>query len=249
MKIISLNIEGREHLPERVIPFLEKEQPDVICLQELFKADFEMLRQKYSWQGVFGGMAMVDQPNIHIRHLAGVLGIGLLTPHNLVSSNSEKYYDLGEKLPRFLENNNPNSMQRVLLEAEVEVGNQIYHIATTHFTWSPKGSFTSEQAEDYQNLAKILADKGDLVLCGDFNSPRGKGDSVFSRLAENFVDNIPQEVTTTLDEKLHRNGPLELVVDGFFTRGYQVENCRVVGNLSDHKAIIASLAKRDPLSS
>ena len=33
MKIVSLNIEGSKHI-NRVIPFLESEQADVICLQE-----------------------------------------------------------------------------------------------------------------------------------------------------------------------------------------------------------------------
>ena len=44
MKLISLNIEGSKHL-ERIIPFITKESPDVLCLQEVFKADLHLFEK------------------------------------------------------------------------------------------------------------------------------------------------------------------------------------------------------------
>ena len=51
-KLISLNIEGIKHF-DTVIPFLKKEKPDVICLQEVPKKDVEMLKQELSIKGEF----------------------------------------------------------------------------------------------------------------------------------------------------------------------------------------------------
>ncbi|MEA2056412.1 MAG: hypothetical protein U9O78_01685, partial [Patescibacteria group bacterium] len=36
MKLISVNIEGDKHL-DKVLPFLKKEQANVICLQEIYE--------------------------------------------------------------------------------------------------------------------------------------------------------------------------------------------------------------------
>jgi len=38
VKLIQLNIEGSRHLA-RVVPFLENEKPDIVCLQELNEKD------------------------------------------------------------------------------------------------------------------------------------------------------------------------------------------------------------------
>jgi len=52
LKIISLNIEGRKHL-SRVMPFFEREKPDVICLQEIYESDFEKIEKETGMKGIF----------------------------------------------------------------------------------------------------------------------------------------------------------------------------------------------------
>jgi endonuclease/exonuclease/phosphatase family metal-dependent hydrolase len=78
----------------------------------------------------------------------------------------------------------------------------------------------------------------DMVLCGDFNAPRGK--AVWGMLAKEFMDNIPSDETTTLDLVLHRAAPLHYVVDGMFTKGrFSARDVSVISGASDHKLITA----------
>ncbi len=93
-------------------------------------------------------------------------------------------------------------------------------------------------------MLKILTKIPELILCGDFNSPRGGG-GIYDRLATQYRDHIPAHITTTIDGQLHRAGPLQFVVDGLFSSPeYLVNQVQVVGGLSDHMAIVAKLSKK-----
>jgi endonuclease/exonuclease/phosphatase family metal-dependent hydrolase len=91
-------------------------------------------------------------------------------------------------------------------------------------------------------LLELLDDRS-LVLCGDFNAPRGK--EIFSRLAAHWTDHVPLAHTTSLDPVLHRAGALQLMVDGIFsTPDYDVSGVRLHQGVSDHCAITARIGKR-----
>jgi endonuclease/exonuclease/phosphatase family metal-dependent hydrolase len=128
-----------------------------------------------------------------------------------------------------------------------------YRIATTHFTWSEKGRATDTQREHLHSLLSALETEKELVLCGDFNMPRGG--ELFSTLAERYKDTIPPEYVTSIDVSLHRNrldDPEELsqkMVDGLFTTPeYLAQNVRLVSGLSDHMAITATILIQNELS-
>ena len=89
-------------------------------------------------------------------------------------------------------------------------------IGAVHFSWTPDGSVDDRQRRHMQLLLEYLSTKGELVLCGDFNTPRGN--ELYEKLLTNYLDNIPTEIQTTIDPKLHRInfenlGKLKLVVD------------------------------------
>jgi endonuclease/exonuclease/phosphatase family metal-dependent hydrolase len=128
-----------------------------------------------------------------------------------------------------------------------------YTIATTHFTWSPKGEANDDQRRDQAALFAILDSLGEFAFAGDFNAPRGK--ETFSKFAERYQDNIPPHYETSIDVTLHktRNNPVEnarvgkYMVDGLFTTPqYQASNVRLEFGISDHAAIIATIEKTAP---
>ncbi|MDQ5951411.1 MAG: hypothetical protein QG639_692, partial [Patescibacteria group bacterium] len=128
--------------------------------------------------------------------------------------------------------------------ATVSEGGEEYRIATTHFTWSPAGNTTDAQREDFARLKAILLQYKDLVLCGDFNAPRGR--EMFSSFESLYKDNVPKEVTTTIDKDLHYAGDknLQLVVDSIFTTPhYQVSEVKMLSGVSDHLGIFGVLSK------
>lgn len=250
LKLVSVNIEGIRHL-DAVTAFLQKEQPDVVCLQEVFEESVEQLAESLLARAFYTRMSSVVEENIHLE-TRGMLGLlQLVAPGWKVQEHQAQYYvGSPENTPIFFHNENPNALNRavswVTVERETDVasGNlpntETHTIATTHFTWSPKGSTTDEQLRDFSHMEQILHNLPPHIFCGDLNAPRGK--EIFSRLSQTYTDNVPPEVTSTLDPKLHRNGKIELVVDGLFSSpGILVKDVRIVQGISDHCAIVATI--------
>ncbi len=244
MTVISLNIEGNKHF-DRFIPFFQHQKPDVVCLQEVFAQDILYLEKTLRMKSIFAPMVSFIDRNQYGIEPRGSWGVSVFTNPNTVSlvNKSIRYY-VGDKsrIPVFVDGQ-PNSSNRVFVWIEAEKEDSVYSIATTHFTWSAGGSITQQQIDDLAQLNLILNDYSRLILCGDFNMVRGGG--LFEKIGQRFKDNIPQKVKTTLDHSLHYAGPLDLVVDGFFTTDqYQVDSIDIVDGLSDHKAIVAKVSQK-----
>jgi len=74
LKLVSINIEGHRHFNERLLPFLEKEQPDFMSLQEVFEADVPALKARLGMDGQFWPMAVINEKSIHFAEPLGVWG-------------------------------------------------------------------------------------------------------------------------------------------------------------------------------
>jgi len=123
------------------------------------------------------------------------------------------------------------------------VNGENFMIGTTHFTWTFNGETDSRQEKDLSSLFEVLDGIPELILCGDFNAPRGK--KVWSALSSRYIDHIPLEYTSSIDSKLHRKKDLHHLVDGLFsTPHYETKNVRIVCNVSDHCAVVAEIYKK-----
>jgi len=242
LKLVSLNIEAHRHLEERVLPFLEAEKPDFISLQEVFEVDVPLIEQRLGMKGHYVPMANVTETSFHIRHALGNWGVAQFTRLPTPTQSSFHYIGTPDRLPIFFENNEPNAMNRVFVWSQVEHEGQSFTLGTTHFTISKHGEWSQEQQTSLEALLKGLEQFPEIIFSGDFNAPRGG--QIFSQLAERYTDNIPPEVTTSIDGQFHKAGQLELMVDGLFTSPeYQASEVKVVGGVSDHKAIVTYLSK------
>jgi endonuclease/exonuclease/phosphatase family metal-dependent hydrolase len=236
IKLVTLNIEGHHHL-ERFLPFLRSESPDVVCLQEVFASDLDRIKDVLQMDAMFAPMMRIETENKYRISPLGEWGVAFLTRLSHSEPEVAYYRQEGERLPVFAEN--PNDPWRVVVSATVEKAGEQVVIATTHFTWSPEGKTTDEQRRDFVALQQQTTQFERLVLCGDFNAPRGGELRLLFR--QDFVDTIPDEVRTTLDPLLHYAGPLYFVVDGIFARGYSVADVRVVPGVSDHMAVVGEI--------
>jgi len=236
-KLITLNIEKNKHL-HTVVPFLKKEKPDVLCLQEVYDSDFEKYKEASGLDGVFipmfKGISRLTEntdPNV-------VQGIALLTnfPNNGIKATT---YFGDENVPRFT---TVAEIPRKLVYTTIEVEGEKFNVGIIHFTWTPDGEANDSQRKNFKELMKVLEQFDELILCGDFNAPRGK--EIFKKFEEHLKDNVPLDVDTTLDLDMHRKAPLYYVVDTIFTTpAYKVSNVRVVDGVSDHKAVIGEVDK------
>ncbi len=242
LKLISVNIEGSKHL-QLVIPFIQSQNPDVVCMQEVVYEDMPFLEKELGMTGVFAPMAyglIVNGPD-------SLMGVALFSKNPIQRVIKEYYVGSEDRLVHLEQNylsldNFHDMINRVVIFAEIVIGVDIYRVATTHFTWTPKGNVTEYQLRDLKNLLAILEKNNDFVLTGDFNAPRGL--ETFTLLSQKYKDNIPKEYTTSLDPVLHRVPGLPYMVDGLFTTPqYQAHNVKLQDGVSDHMAIISEIEK------
>ena len=242
IKLISLNIEGDNHL-DKAVNFLKREKADVVCLQEVFQRDVPLLEQSLEMYGEYAPSMLVREENDSRLSPRGSWGLLFLSRDRPVEINRYYYVGSEDDLPVYA-NDDPNSNNRILLVGKVIRTGQDFTIATTHFTWSDKGQVTEEQRMDLFALFNAFTEKyiTECVFCGDFNAPRGG--EIFSEISKRFKDNIPADILTTLDPDLHKFKNLQWVVDGFFsTPKYIISDVRVVDGVSDHKAIVCLITK------
>jgi len=256
LKVFTLNIESNKHF-HRWPPVVPAEQPDVVCLQEIFAEDMACVEDTLGMSGRFFPMLDVSQPNRYTIPVKGLWGVGFFTNlpirEPLLMSAAEAaafptkadggvtawYYAKTPTVQTFVD---PNDASRLLAVGTVEKAGVSYTIGTTHFTWSGDGKANEEQRHDLKRLQKVVRQFPDIVFGGDFNAPRGE--EIFTQLASEFTDNLPPEVTTTIDLELHYAAPLYLAVDTWFsTPQYQVSAVRAISGLSDHIGVVATIER------
>lgn len=235
LKIVSLNIEFNKHL-DVVIPFLKNQQADVLLLQEVLEEHVDLIKKEVSMDYIFAPLA-----KFKIDGNILTLGLAIFSKLPIVNSEIVYYVKNGDMLP-ILELTEPDQMNRALIMVEVEFDAQIYRLINTHFTWTPNGDPNKQQTTDLREMMTILNTYQEFIFCGDFNAPRGK--ATFDELARIYKDNLPKDLTSTLDPNLHRVKGLQLVVDGIFTGPkYLVKDLVVVDGVSDHCALVAKITK------
>ena len=234
-KLVSINIEWDKHL-DLVLPFIKREAPDVLCIQEIFESDHAVFEKELEMKGVFAPMVRV------IPTMGGPsqpTGVALFTKEQQAETSVEYYYGSADAVAD-LDAKPFDEEARPLVSVRVRFGENDYNVGTTHFTWTGNAESSDRQREDIKVLLDLVKGKDRLILCGDFNAPRGG--EIFTLLSKNFKDNIPLHYKTSIDKKFHRKGDLQLVVDGLFTTDdVRTENVRLVDGLSDHMAIVAEI--------
>ena len=246
MKLISVNINLKKQLAT-VWPFLreQKEKADIVCLQEIYKEDLEEFAKEFGMKPVFAPMSNIGK-KVHTEPPFFPYGVGILSALPIQDIQTSYYRGTEEEARTKPFSGNSKDDAHPLLRVTVQKGDQAFTIGTTHFTWSPDGKADDAQRRDIQNLLAVVEQIPELILCGDFNAPRGG--EIFDAIAEKYKDNIPAEYATSIDLELHRDGEKmhhkSLMVDGLFTTPqYKCSNVRLVRGVSDHCAIVAEIQK------
>ena len=240
IKLISLNIERSKHLGT-VLSFLEKQQPDVFCVQEVVENDIAR------FVAVLGGAEYIFAPTLRYMETQDnpLVGEAVFSRLRVVRKDAHYYVGGADTIPEFRRSEMMATgiapMNCALATMTVEKEGSLFTIGTTHFSWSPDGTATLEQRINMKKLLGTLSMYQAIVFTGDFNAPRGR--EIFSMLAEKYTDNVPARYTTSIDGALHRAGPLDFMVDGLFsTPGYTVADVEMVCGLSDHCALVATIS-------
>jgi endonuclease/exonuclease/phosphatase family metal-dependent hydrolase len=245
MKLINLNVELDEHIT-RALPFIDREQPDVLCLQEA--------SDSYSTALFDRGYTVTK-----IAHVLKQTPDGeILTDYDMIATKSPhtakcQYYYKPEGDLQFEDINNKRKTNRQgLVVATFRHHETDFTVATTHFTWTPEGAVpNAAQLSDMEEFLKIVETLPPHIMCGDFNIPRHHN-PLYERLTAVYTDNIPQEYTSSMDKNLHRLGSdphkenlfTDFMVDYIFTKPpYVTKNVRLEFGVSDHAAVVCEVAK------
>ncbi|AEF20255.1 endonuclease/exonuclease/phosphatase family protein [Pseudomonas fulva] len=244
LNIASINIERSRHLA-RVEAFIDRERPDLLCLQEVCERDIPFLEALMGAPMVFAPMARYPDEGP-----ANVVGVGMLARGEVLLDVAAEYYSGSperiQEMTFFTAEGrrvaDPLSIAEVLLSATLGG----FRVATTHLNVTPLGSSTPYQRESAGKLIALAQGQaqaaGGLLLTGDFNAPRGR--PTFDLIAEHFIDGVPAHYTSSIDGSLHRAGEIPFMVDGLFhTPGYRLENARLSTGVSDHCALSCRLGE------
>ena len=239
ISLLTLNIEGDNHL-DKIQQLIDEKHPDVVCFQEIYKADLPIFQKQLQVKSVFVPSSRIESENKFRLKPKGEWGVAIFSRIPLFTAHIHAYVGELNHVPVY-ENGEPNLTNRVVIVAKFHLDNKPLYIATTHFTWADKGDATELQHKNLDQLLQVVESYRPLVFCGDFNAPRGK--SVFERLATEFTDNIPTHVTSSIDPDLHRVKGIELMVDGMFSSpGIHVNDVEVIQGVSDHKAVFGRIS-------
>lgn len=244
LDIASINIERSRHLP-RVEAFVNRERPELLCLQELCERDIPFFEDLMGGRMSFA--PMVRYPGEGPSDVVGVGMIareeGLTDVHaDYYSGSAESIREMTFSIIQGQRTADPLSIAEVMLTATVRG----LRVAVTHLNVTPLGTSTVYQRESAGKLIQLAQAQaqqaGDLLLVGDFNAPRGR--ATFDLIAEHFIDGIPAHYTSSIDGSLHRAGDIPFMVDGLFhTPGYRLEDASMSTGVSDHCALSCRLSK------
>ena len=91
IKLLTLNVEINRHW-DVILPFLEREAPEVLCLQELFDRDAEMLAKRFGYDYIHIPSTKELYDPKDAASLAAV-GPALLTTLTLKNKKRAYYYE------------------------------------------------------------------------------------------------------------------------------------------------------------
>ncbi len=251
MKLISLNIELDKHL-DLVIPFIQTQRPDILCLQELLEENVPAIAKALGYEHVYQASAYSAHP-LYAEQIGKRQGVGIFA-RKITGSGTGFYLGTGEhiSLPfdEYASVVPDVEKERAFIWADIPTAEgSTVRIATAHLPVTERGAATGAQLEAAERLLAALAPLGDIVLCGDMNAPRGQ--ATFDRIAQSYSDRIPPEYTISIDCDIHRSGERirqenpSLMVDGLFlSPAYEASGVRLQNGVSDHMAIVAEIRKK-----
>ncbi|MDP3724904.1 MAG: endonuclease/exonuclease/phosphatase family protein [Nanoarchaeota archaeon] len=242
MKLVSMNIEGKKHLA-RVIPFLRREKPDAVCLHEVFQKDAANIGKILGMRRFFVAMTLVRGEK---------RGIAIFSHFPMKKKGIVYYYKAARTLQEHNLNNKRATIHQALLAVEVGAGDKKFILGNTHFTWTPNGMSDDNQRKDIKELFRVLKKFPEIILCGDFNIPRGVND-LYGEITKRYRDAVPKSYVSSLNMRLHRMGKnkkesrrmKKFMVDYIFlSKEYRATSVRLASGISDHKAVIGFIDKK-----
>lgn len=240
LKIVSYNI-WHGHSLEKVIDFLQREQADIICLQEVATSGqslkpkqiniFQQLKHALQLKGVF-------EPAFACKSSKGEWNLGQATFASSLTAHKTIVYETGDVIVKDIVASQYSVARNVLITTHT-LGSYTFKVANTHFTITPNATITPKQLKAAEQLRDSLVNETELILAGDMNSLPGK--AAYQLYSSNFTD-VTDPKTPTLHPTIHKVGHLGFHVDYIMYRGTGINHLKTeipIIDASDHLPVIA----------
>ena len=147
MKLISLNVEGKKH-ESTALPFIEAEQADVVCLQEVPEDWCEKL-ELLGYKTTFAPMV--------IRNKSETYTEGILFASRHLHEVSVEYYHRSQAEVTGYDKENRELMAHAVISGTVNIHQEEFLLATTHIMVTPDGLANDHQVHGITKLLQILS--------------------------------------------------------------------------------------------
>jgi endonuclease/exonuclease/phosphatase family metal-dependent hydrolase len=249
LRIATLNMEyGQYGLhAKQILDFTASVAPQVLLAQEIFPNDIETFLQL----GWYTDAAFL--PQAHFRQEItdrcqgkGEWGIGILTSLPINQVWKDYYKGDEHSIPDVYENKYDPHRGVLSVSLTTSTGTDL-RVGNIHFIWTHDGGNSREQWHAYRRVQRIFADRILDITGGDWNIPRDTKLGQVQRVDSEFIDVVPPEIETTLDNERHRNSnvPAHVVDSLAYRRGGRwsipTESVQVIGGVSDHRAVFGEV--------
>ncbi|MEP7167361.1 MAG: endonuclease/exonuclease/phosphatase family protein [Candidatus Woesebacteria bacterium] len=247
IKILSLNLFEGGLFWENIEAFIKRENPDILCLQEVFNGD---QKQPVSFQSVKRlGVLLPDFYSYYSPELFEIWPHGQGDGGNAIYSrfplSDEKTIFLHEEYRKILRprreddfSHYPKNLQSIV----VTMDGKKLHVCNLHGIWGLEGTDTKERLRMSKLIVKEIKKKQPLVLMGDFNL----------KPETETIGNIEKQLTNVFKGEMvssfnmeHKSNPgyATAVVDMFFAS----KDIKIVAksvpddDVSDHKPLLVTI--------
>lgn len=247
-KIVSLNLFEGGLFWENIEAFLLKEDPAVLCLQEVFNGD---KKQPLSFQSItrlkelFPEYYFYYSPEMHETwpHGGGDIGNAIFSRFPIVDQKTIPLHRKYERIIRPKDEKDFSHYPKNLQHIVIEIDRKQLHILNLHGIWGLDGDDTPERLKMSKKIVDEIKGVELAVLMGDFNlRPETK---TIEAIEHEMTNVFKGELTTTFNMKHKKNpGYATAVVDMFFTS----PTVKIVSSycpdddVSDHKPLVVTVS-------
>lgn len=254
MKLICLNLAIKINNTQEVIDFLLKQNPDIICLQEVGFAHEESVFETFNTRKKIDHTLLEKYPYSYFSPLwlangftkvkfGGFLEQGnyILSKFEIKQSSTDFYH---KKYERVLDwktvNFRTEDHARALQTVELICNDKTLRIMNIHGIWTPDKMGDERTITQSKFILEKIAEKDvPIILVGDFNLlPESKSMKIIDKEMRNVIDeNDVKSTRPEFDDDLDKG---EQVVDYIFVndkiicKKFEVINT----NISDHLPLI-----------
>ncbi len=247
IKILSLNLLEGGIYWNNITTFIKRENPDVLCLQEVFNGD---TKQPSNFQTITRLGTLLPLYRSYFSpalfeiwpHGQGDQGNAIFSRFPIMEKKTISLHGVYKRLIRPEEENDFSHYPKILQRVTIPINDKNLHVFNVHGIWGKDGRDTPERIRMSNNIVSEVKNKQLALLMGDFNiQPNTR---TIAQIEKYMTNVFKGEFVTTFNMN-HKTNPgyATAVVDMFFASPdvVVVSKSSPLDDVSDHRPLIVTI--------